>query len=76
MTGTKKQIADACKAYRVYFSKADENEDDEDDYLVDHSIVFYLVSPTGEFLDFFTQRMNADDVCQRIKTQIKSDMKI
>lgn len=42
LTGTKDQVAKIAKAYRVYFSKAD--EEDEDNYLVDHSIVLYLVS--------------------------------
>ncbi|CAN0326777.1 unnamed protein product, partial [Ascophyllum nodosum] len=55
LTGTKDQVAKAAKAYRVYFSKTEEHEDDED-YLVDHSIVIYLIAPNGEFLDFFTQR--------------------
>ncbi len=72
LTGTREQVAAASKAYRVYFSKANENEDDDEDYLVDHSIVFYLVSPTGEFLDFFTQRMKADDIVEKIKDHIKA----
>ena len=43
-----------------------ETEDEEGDYLVDHSIVLYLVSPEGEFLDFFTQRMQVTDIVERI----------
>ncbi|KAF1780208.1 Armadillo-type fold [Phytophthora cactorum] len=68
LTGTRDQVADITKAYRVYFSKADENEDDDDDYLVDHSIVMYLVGPDGEFLDFFTQTARVDDIAAKIKT--------
>ncbi|GMF13744.1 unnamed protein product [Phytophthora lilii] len=68
LTGTRDQVADITKAYRVYFSKADENEDDDDDYLVDHSIVMYLVGPDGEFLDFFTQNARVDDIAAKIKT--------
>jgi len=45
LTGTKDQVAKIAKSYRVYFSKAD--EEDEDNYLVDHSIVLYLVSGRG-----------------------------
>ena len=69
LTGTKDQIATATKAYRVYFSKANENQSDDEDYLVDHSIVMYFLSPTGEFLDFFTQRMTVNDIVDRIIKQ-------
>ncbi|KAG6611142.1 SCO1 family protein [Phytophthora cinnamomi] len=68
LTGTRDQVADITKAYRVYFSKADENEDDDDDYLVDHSIVMYFVGPDGEFLDFFTQVARVDDIAAKIQS--------
>jgi len=64
LTGTKTQIEKVARYFRVYFSKVDENEDE--DYLVDHSIVMYLVSPEGEFLDFFTQRMQVTDIANKI----------
>ncbi|KAG1695464.1 hypothetical protein DVH05_019620 [Phytophthora capsici] len=68
LTGTRQQVADIAKAYRVYFSKADEKEDDDEDYLVDHSIVMYLVGPDGQFLDFFTQNARVEDIAAKIKT--------
>lgn len=46
--------------------QANENENDDEDYLVDHSIVLYLISPDGEFLDFFTQRMEVKEVVEKI----------
>jgi protein SCO1/2 len=70
LTGTRDQVAAACRAYRVYFSKADEHEDDEDDYLVDHSIIMYLIKPDGEFEDFFTQSVEADEIATRIKAKM------
>ena len=70
LTGTKDQVAAATKAYRVYFSKANENVDDAEDYLVDHSIVFYLLSPEGEFLDFFTQRTQVNDIVTKIRARM------
>ena len=73
LTGTRDQIAEAARAYRVYFSKANENEDDEDDYLVDHSIVMYLLSPTGEFLDFFPKRMTVSDISDKIMEYSSKD---
>ena len=41
-TGTYDQIKQLCKAYRVYFSTPPDIEPGQD-YLVDHSIYFYLM---------------------------------
>lgn len=46
LTGTWQQVKDACRAYRVYFSTP-EGAKPGTDYLVDHSIYFYLM---GMFL--------------------------
>lgn len=70
LTGTQEQVRDVTRAYRVFFSKAtetEENDEEDDDYLVDHSIVMYLVGPDGEFLDFFTQSARVGDIVDKIK---------
>jgi cytochrome oxidase Cu insertion factor (SCO1/SenC/PrrC family) len=46
LTGTYDQVKHMCKQYRVYFSTP-ENVKPEEDYLVDHSIYFYLM---GKYL--------------------------
>lgn len=70
LTGTPEQISQATKAYRVYFNKAstteEEDQQDDDDYLIDHSIVMYLVDGHGEFVDFFTQSAQVNDIVKRI----------
>ena len=71
LTGTRDQIGVASKAFRVYFSKVDEVEDDEDDYLVDHSIVMYLLDQDGEFQDFFTQSASLEEVVRRTTARCK-----
>lgn len=73
LTGTQEQVARVARFFRVYFSKADEviNEDSEElEYLVDHSIVLYLMSPEGEFVDFFTQRTTVGDVVSKIENYV------
>lgn len=73
LTGTKEQVASIAKEFRVYFSKVtDADLDSDEEYLVDHSIVLYLVSPTGEFLDFFTQRMEVTDIVDKIAAHAKN----
>ncbi|KAK2740138.1 Cu-binding protein [Myotisia sp. PD_48] len=50
LTGTYAQVKNVCKQYRVYFSTPEKIAPGED-YLVDHSIYFYLMDPEGDFVE-------------------------
>ncbi|KAK2823852.1 hypothetical protein FQN49_007555 [Arthroderma sp. PD_2] len=50
LTGTYEQVKDVCRQYRVYFSTPQKIKPGED-YLVDHSIYFYLMDPEGDFVE-------------------------
>ncbi|TAQ88567.1 hypothetical protein B7494_g3120 [Chlorociboria aeruginascens] len=50
LTGTWEEIKQVCKKYRVYFSTP-EGVQKGQDYLVDHSIYFYLMDPEGDFVE-------------------------
>ena len=50
LTGSYDDIKAVCKAYRVYFSTPSEVKPGQD-YLVDHSIYFYLMDPDGDFVE-------------------------
>lgn len=56
MTGTWQEVKDVCKAYRVYFSTPADVQPGQD-YLVDHSIYFYLM---GKFDGFVAGRQGPD----------------
>ena len=74
LTGTPAQVAKATRAYRVYFSEAGADVDEaDDDYLVDHSIVLYLVGRDGEFLEFFTQSTTAEECVVRASPYLQGD---
>ncbi|TPX71880.1 hypothetical protein SpCBS45565_g00803 [Spizellomyces sp. 'palustris'] len=72
LIGTHTQIKRVAKAYRLYFSAPPRAVDDnEADYLVDHSIFFYLVDPDGKYVAHFGRTDTAEEVTDRIIQQIK-----
>ena len=70
LTGTYAQVKAACKAYRVYFSTPPDASEN-DDYLVDHSIFFYLMDPRGQFVDAFGKSQTADMVREKVDRAIQ-----
>jgi len=48
--GCTRQSAHPACLHRVYFNKTTDNAKD---YLVDHSIIHYLIDPEGEFVTFY-----------------------
>ena len=61
------QVKEAAKAYRVYYTKT---TDDPDDYLVDHSIIMYLLDPKGQFMAFYGKNLDKAELADRISTAI------
>ena len=59
LTGSWEQIKDMCKKYRVYFSTPPGVKAGED-YLVDHSIYFYLMDPEGDFVEAIGRQHSAE----------------
>lgn len=70
LTGSYDQIKDTCKAYRVYFSTPN-NVAPGQDYLVDHSIYFYLMDPEGDFVEAIGRNFTADQAAKVISDHIK-----
>lgn len=64
LTGSTDQISRVCKAFRVYYSAGPRDQDD--DYIVDHTIIMYLVDPEGQFVDYYGQSRNKDQVTASI----------
>ncbi|KAF9306612.1 Cu-binding protein [Mortierella antarctica] len=71
LTGSMDEIARVAKSYRVYFSKPPKLAEGED-YLVDHSIFFYLMSPEGDFVDCYAKDHTAEFVSESVKKHIET----
>jgi protein SCO1/2 len=73
LTGCPDQIQSMAKAFRVYWSKVDvtTDEDDDDEYSVDHTIVTYLMGPDGEFVDLFTSGVDTKQVIERMTKHVE-----
>ena len=52
LTGSKKQIQEVIKNFRI-FVKIHKNSSDDENYLVDHSSLFFLVDKNDEYLSHF-----------------------
>ena len=77
LTGTEEQIKEACKGFRVYYSagkiihtdwECDEDflilgpKDEDEDYIVDHTIIVYLINPDMEFVDYYGQTKDKEQI--------------
>lgn len=65
LTGHYDDVKKACKAYRVYFSTPP-GADPNTDYLVDHSVFFYLMDPQGRFVDAFNRSVELPETKERV----------
>ncbi|KAL0962807.1 hypothetical protein UPYG_G00345740 [Umbra pygmaea] len=70
LTGTPDEVKAAGKDYRVYASPGPKDEDG--DYIVDHTILIYLVSPDGVFLDYYNRMKNDVQITKSIRNHMKN----
>uniref|UniRef100_K7MTL0 Thioredoxin domain-containing protein n=1 Tax=Glycine max TaxID=3847 RepID=K7MTL0_SOYBN len=68
LTGSPDEIKNVARAYRVYYMKTAE---EDSDYLVDHSIVIYLMSPEMKFVKFFGKNNDVDSLADGVIKEVK-----
>ena len=65
LTGSEAQVKAASDAYRTYYRKV-EDGDDEEYYLMDHSTFSYIVLPEIGFVDFVRREDTPEEVAARM----------
>jgi len=69
LTGEYDEIKNTCKEYRVYFSTPPTLKPGQD-YLVDHSIYFYLMDPDGDFVEAIGRNFTAEQAAKVIRDHV------
>eukprot|EP01061_Rhynchopus_euleeides_P021389 TRINITY_DN34906_c0_g1_i1.p1 TRINITY_DN34906_c0_g1~~TRINITY_DN34906_c0_g1_i1.p1 ORF type:complete len:298 (+),score=101.84 TRINITY_DN34906_c0_g1_i1:222-1115(+) len=69
LVGTHEQVADICKSHRIYFSSPSAVEEDEGDYLIDHSIAIYFFDQNFDFVEAFGSRFNETEIVQSMRKE-------
>ena len=67
MSSPPPQAKAAARAYRVYYTKT---SDSPTDYLVDHSIITYLVNPDGGFVTFYGKNFTAERMAESVAQHV------
>jgi protein SCO1 len=67
LTGNDKEVADAAKAYRVFYHA---NSSTDGDYTVDHSGILYLMGPDGAFVSHYTPDTSPDLLANDLKNRM------
>lgn len=75
LTGSPQEIMSVCKAYRVYYSKTALESgpgQEAEDYLVDHSVFFYLMDPQGHFVEFYGRELNSTEIADKVTKHLEA----
>ncbi|MDB5490176.1 MAG: SCO1/SenC family protein [Micavibrio sp.] len=68
LTGTRAQVDEALKAYKVYARKVQDPK--MSDYTMDHSSYLYLIRPDGKIDLFFGPDAKASEIAEKIRARM------
>ena len=69
LSGTPDQVAAVAESYRVYYAKG--GKAGNEDYIMDHTAVIYLMDPAGNYLAHFANETTPEDMAAGISRHLK-----
>ncbi|XGW11160.1 hypothetical protein V3C99_012568 [Haemonchus contortus] len=69
-TGSVEQVNKVAKTFRVYHSQGPRTGKNKDDYIVDHTVITYLIDPDGLFHDYYGQTRTAEEIASIIEMKM------
>ena len=66
LVGDKQMTDEMARTFRVYYAIPDEPGMSNEDYLIDHSIIMYLMSPEGKFVDYTTKEFSWNEIYTKL----------
>ena len=69
LTGSKEDVAQAAKAYRVYYRKV--QDELLSDYTMDHTSFLYLMGADGQFITHFPHSIDPEKLAERLAAEIR-----
>ncbi|NWR00175.1 SCO2 protein, partial [Paradoxornis webbianus] len=70
LTGSAQQVREVAAKFRVYVSTGP--RDSDGDYLVDHSVLTFLLDPDGIFRDCYGRSRTAEELAQSVRGHMDS----
>lgn len=64
------QVNKVAKTFRVYHSQGPRTGKNKDDYIVDHTVITYLIDPDGHFHDYYGQTRTAEEIANVIEMKV------
>jgi len=69
LTGTSAQVEQVASAYKVYYAKAEDG--DEQNYMINHSGYIYLMAKDGTYLRHFSAQDASEEIAGAVRGYIK-----
>lgn len=68
LTGDEKQIREVADKFKVYYAKAASENDNDQDYMLDHSSFTYLMNENGKYLKHFYLDSAPSEIMEFLKS--------